>query len=98
MGKNHDRAFLNPRCVYRRNIRDQLREFGKLQREVDPQRTFEPPLFRRIKTAATPKYYDGCEPAKDCYCTQDSHCAKGWGCKASLAFPAYKACYPPAGF
>ncbi|KAF8056455.1 aminopeptidase M1-D [Scenedesmus sp. PABB004] len=96
-GKNTDRAFLNPdpACRYAETLADELRELSALQDAYDPNRVFEPPLIAKIKAGAVPPYFPGCEVTRSCYCAADEHCAPGWACRASLAFPAFKVCTPP---
>jgi hypothetical protein len=97
-GKNIDRAFLHPNCPINSTIAAELAAFTTWQDKADPQRMFEPPLFKRIKAAAGPDYYPGCDMAGKCVCMQDVHCAPGFKCVASLAFPELKACKPPPEF
>jgi hypothetical protein len=43
----------------------------------------------------TYKYYPGCAGAnKDCFCVKDEHCAPGFACVPSKAFPDYNICKP----
>jgi hypothetical protein len=93
-----DRAFLNPKCPINDTIPAELAAMTSFQDQADPQHMFEPPLFTKMKAAAGPDYYPGCDRDGKCVCTQDVHCAPGWKCVASLAFPQYKACKPPPGF
>jgi len=36
----------------------------------------------------------GCDLNKTCFCRTDEHCAAGFKCVASKAFPQYTACKP----
>lgn len=67
----------------------------ELQARLDPNRVFEPPLLARALSGAGP--YDaapGCDVRKTCYCTDDAHCARGYECRRSRAFPELRACVP----
>lgn len=90
-GKNHERSFKHPACP----IRDHLPLFGRMEAfaaSSDPQHIFQPRLFEEIASRTANTYSPGCSVRGECYCLTDSHCAKGWSCLPSRAFPEYKAC------
>jgi hypothetical protein len=90
-GKNHERAFKHPACP----IRDNLPRFGQLEAFAaasDPQGIFQPRLFSDIAARAANSYAPACATLGQCYCTEDVHCAAGFRCLPSLAFPEYRAC------
>jgi Cys-rich repeat protein len=40
-----------------------------------------------------PNYHSPqCDLKRQCYCTEDSHCAAGFKCVAALSFPEYRVC------
>jgi hypothetical protein len=39
-------------------------------------------------------FYPRCDLDRQCYCQSDEHCADGYKCVNSKAFPEFKACKP----
>jgi hypothetical protein len=67
-----------------------------LQATYDPSKVFEPVLLNQIITG-TPNFYGPlCDVKRQCFCTQDAHCAAGFACVPSKAFPEYLVCKPAA--
>jgi hypothetical protein len=71
-GKNIDRAFLNPSCPINSTIPAELAAMTPFQNQADPNRMFEPPIYKKIKAAAGPDYYPGCDRDGKCVCTCNS--------------------------
>lgn len=94
-GKNKPRDFTHTSC----RVRDHLPFWDQMvafQAQSDPQRIFEPPLFSAMAAgspAAAPS--PGCALRGECFCTNSSHCATGYRCRPSAAFPEYKMCGLP---
>jgi hypothetical protein len=74
--------------------RPQLTVFHTTQDKHDPQRVFEPELWRRIVANEPYSLKPRCQLDRSCYCQADEHCAEGFVCVPSLAFPEYKTCRP----
>ncbi|GBF95066.1 hypothetical protein Rsub_07567 [Raphidocelis subcapitata] len=94
-GKNSERTFTHPGCP----LADRYPQMGKLleaQARYDPGLVFEPPLFARIKAREGFRLSPGCDLRKECFCSEDAHCAAGFSCVPSRAFPQFRACKPPA--
>eukprot|EP00878_Enallax_costatus_P027539 GHUV01029665.1.p1 GENE.GHUV01029665.1~~GHUV01029665.1.p1 ORF type:complete len:405 (+),score=109.11 GHUV01029665.1:2150-3364(+) len=92
-GKNYDRTFTNPDCP----VRDHLPNFDKqieLQAKYDPKKIFEPLLMQSVINRTPPAYSPKCDLHRTCFCKEGSHCADGFECVASYAFPEYKVCKP----
>ncbi|KIY99659.1 hypothetical protein MNEG_8299, partial [Monoraphidium neglectum] len=93
---NWDRTFTNPRCPIAPKLGAGLAVFQGLQDKYDPARVFEPELWTRAIKGE--KYFlkPKCVLNRSCYCEADEHCADGFKCVPSVAFPEYKACRPKA--
>lgn len=92
-GKNYDRTFVHPNCP----LRDRLPNFDRqlaLQAKHDPAKVFEPVLMSQIINRLPNMYGPQCDVKRQCYCTQDRHCAIGFACVPSKAFSEYKVCKP----
>lgn len=92
-GKNYLRTFINPSCP----LRDRYPNFSKqleLQAQYDPTKVFEPVLMHQIINKIPNSYGPQCDVKRQCYCTEDSHCAVGHQCVDALSFPEYKVCKP----
>jgi hypothetical protein len=65
-----------------------------LQEKYDPARVYEPELWTRMM--AGEKYFlkKNCQLDRSCYCEADEHCAEGFKCVPSNAFPQYMTCRP----
>lgn len=75
----------------------------QMQARYDPLKMYEPALFSKLASNKDMKQdnteyvlTDGCVMDRTCYCVIDEHCAKGFKCVGSNAFPEYKVCKPPA--
>jgi hypothetical protein len=60
-----------------------------------PHKIYQPQLFEHMAARVPHSSSPGCSSRGECYCTDDSHCAKGQQCLPSLAFPEYRACRLP---
>lgn len=92
-GKNYLRTFINPSCP----LRNRYPNFSKqleLQAQYDPTRVFEPVLMHQIINKIPNSYGPQCDVKRQCYCTEDLHCAVGHQCVDALSFPEYKVCKP----
>jgi hypothetical protein len=92
-GKNFDRTFTSTACP----LRDVYPNFDlllKMQAKYDPNKSLEPELMSRVINRAGPVLAPRCAATYQCYCRQDQHCAPGWLCVASKAFPDIKTCKP----
>jgi hypothetical protein len=69
-----------------------------LQAAYDPSKVFEPLLLGQLISGGSLGYGPQCDVKRQCYCTQDAHCAAGHACVASKAFPEYRVCKPAGGF
>jgi hypothetical protein len=79
-------------------VRDHLPLFDRMEAfaaQSDPHKIFQPRLFEEIAARAAHTHSPGCSVRGECYCTADAHCAKGWRCLPSLAFPQFSACRLP---
>lgn len=65
-----------------------------LQDKHDPERVFEPELWSRVVSGQGYQLKPKCQLDRSCYCEADEHCADGFVCVPSLAFPEYKQCRP----
>ena len=72
----------------------QLDNLLAIAAKYDPEKVMEPPLMTKVINRTPYGYFPGCALAKQCFCTEDVHCAKDHGCFASRAFPEYKVCRP----
>lgn len=92
-GKNFDRTYTSPACP----VRDHwpgLARLAQLQAKYDPSKVFEPPLMSKVVSGAPAAAFPRCALAKACYCSLDEHCAEGYKCVPSAAFPQYRICKP----
>lgn len=92
-GKNYDRTFTHPDCP----LRDRYPNFKKqleMQAQHDPNKVFEPVLVHQIINRIPNMYGPQCDVKRQCFCTEDSHCAIGHRCISALSFPEYKVCKP----
>ena len=94
-GKNYDRTYTHPNCP----VRDALpaatfTRLAELQATYDPRRVFEPPLWTALTQRQAHGYSLGCAARGACYCASTLHCALGYACVPSKAFPEYKVCKP----
>lgn len=71
-----------------------LQKMTAMQDKFDPERVFEPELWRRVVTGESYSYKPQCVLDRSCYCDQDIHCGEGFVCVPSLAFPEFKQCRP----
>jgi hypothetical protein len=62
--------------------------------KYDPQKVFEPNIWRQVVNNEPYTPYPGCALNKDCFCTADEHCARGYACVPSLSFPEFNVCKP----
>ena len=92
-GKNYDRTFTHPDCPLRGRFPNFDRQL-ELQARYDPNKVFEPVLMQQIITGTPNVYSPQCDVKRQCFCTDDSHCATGHTCVQALAFPEYKVCKP----
>lgn len=65
-----------------------------LQDTHDPARVFEPELWARMAAGKSYPLKPRCQLDRSCYCAADEHCAAGFKCVPSIAFPEYKVCRP----
>ncbi|KAG0606949.1 hypothetical protein M758_9G181600 [Ceratodon purpureus] len=92
-GKNHERVVRHPKCKVRDNFpAENIAKLLEMQHEHDPEKIFEPELFRRLLQRSGPEYCPLCTPHYSCYCAHDSHCPPGFRCRASASFAEYKIC------
>jgi hypothetical protein len=93
-GKNWARTFTNPKCPITGRYGDGFARMAALQAKYDPTRAFEPELWRRM--VAGEKFFlkPRCQLDRTCYCEEDIHCAEGFSCRPSHAFPEFKTCQP----
>jgi hypothetical protein len=93
-GKNWDRTFTNPRCPLAAKYGDNLKAMTKMQDKYDPERVFEPQLWARVVAGDGYQLKPKCQLDRSCYCEKDEHCADGFVCVPSVAFPEYNSCRP----
>lgn len=93
-GKNWDRAFLSTRCGTPAKYGGNWDAMRAMQDKYDPERVFEPELFARMAAGAGYAHKPRCQLDRSCYCTADEHCADGFECVPSIAFPEYTSCRP----
>ncbi|WIA15659.1 hypothetical protein OEZ85_002285 [Tetradesmus obliquus] len=93
-GKNWDRTFTNPRCPFAPKFGESFKKMVAMQDKYDPSRAYEPELWTRLAAGEGYKLKPKCILDRSCYCEADEHCADGFKCVASVAFPQYKACRP----
>ncbi|KAF8062634.1 GULLO2 [Scenedesmus sp. PABB004] len=94
-GKNKPRTFVHPTC----HVADHLPLWGDaaaFRAGSDPARVFEPQLFVDMAARAPPRLSPGCSPRGECFCVESLHCAPGFVCVPSAAFPEYNVCKLPA--
>lgn len=65
-----------------------------MQDTYDPERVFEPELWRRVVAGEGYSLKPKCVLERSCYCESDEHCGDGFVCVNSIAFPQYKQCRP----
>jgi hypothetical protein len=65
-----------------------------MQDRWDPQRVMEPELFARMARSEGYAHKPKCALDRSCYCDADEHCADGFSCVKSLAFPEFNSCRP----
>ncbi|KIY96933.1 hypothetical protein MNEG_11027 [Monoraphidium neglectum] len=65
-----------------------------LQNQYDPARVFEPTLWTVAAGGQSYVLKPKCVLDRSCFCQDDTHCADGFTCIPSAAFPQFKACFP----
>lgn len=94
-GKNYRRTFTHPKCSIAERFGPSMDVARKLQAKHDPDRIFEPELWKSI---TNPEYalYPRCALYKDCYCQEDIHCPEQHRCVPSRApgLEHYRVCKP----
>ncbi|KAI8470740.1 MAG: hypothetical protein J3K34DRAFT_251663 [Monoraphidium minutum] len=93
-GKNLERTFTDARSPIADKYPGGVAAMAALQEAYDPDRVFEPALWAKITAREAFKPSAGCATRYECYCSANSHCAHGWRCVPSRAFPEYKVCKP----
>ena len=61
---------------------------------ASPPQVFEPELWTRMVSGKKYELYPKCTLDHACYCEANEHCADGFGCFSSPAFPQFKTCRP----
>lgn len=82
------------RCPLPAKYGDKFQKMLDITAKYDPEGVYEPELWSRIKAGQGYAFKDKCILDRSCYCSEDSHCADGFKCSNSLAFPEYKSCTP----
>lgn len=82
------------RCPLPAKYGDKFQKMLDIQNKYDPEKVFEPELWARIVSGQGYAYKPKCILDRSCYCESDEHCADGFKCGNSLAFPEYKSCTP----
>jgi hypothetical protein len=65
-----------------------------LQDKHDPERVYEPELWARMLKGDQFFLKPKCALDRSCYCEADEHCADGYACVPSAAFPQFNQCRP----
>jgi hypothetical protein len=93
-GKGVARVFMHPTC----NVGQRLAASGRLaalqtlRAASDPRDAFVSPLLASVLAGAAYTPSPRCALSGDCYCSESSHCAAGFACVPSIAFPEHKVC------
>lgn len=75
---------------------DRLKKMEVMRAKFDPDNVYEPELYRRVASGQSCELKPRCQLDRSCYCVTDEHCADGFACQPSIAFPEYTACRPKA--
>lgn len=85
---------LSCRCPFAPKFGDKFQKMVEIQNKYDPEKVYEPELWARMVAGEGYVHKPKCILDRSCYCDSDEHCADGFKCGNSLAFPEYKSCTP----
>lgn len=82
------------RCPLAPKFGENFKKMVAMQDKYDPERVYEPELWARLVKGEGYQLKPKCQLDRSCYCEANEHCADGFKCVPSEAFPEYKACRP----